>query len=146
MESLRNAVVRVHGNMQVDKQLLPLSKDILNNNNAPIKFIIQLISEEVDTLWLCGVQRIVTFHACVLRMSGCAWEIQMGYVDTSRSLWCRYTDCPPLQRHRNIIIMTSSGNTAKVSLQPTHNTDGLHKKMVVVKSRTETLINYKLNV
>lgn len=45
--SLTKKVVRVSGNLQVYKQLLPLGKDILNNNKAPIKFIIKLISEEV---------------------------------------------------------------------------------------------------
>lgn len=54
MDSLRNKVVRVSGNLQVYKQLLPSGKDILNNNKAPNKFIIKLISEEVDTLWICG--------------------------------------------------------------------------------------------
>ena len=34
--------------MQVYKQLLPLGKDIHNNNKAPINFNIKLISEEVD--------------------------------------------------------------------------------------------------
>lgn len=48
VELLKN--IRVSGNLQVYKQLLPLGKDILNNNKAPIKFIIKLISEEVDTV------------------------------------------------------------------------------------------------
>lgn len=54
MDSLGNGVVRVSGNLQVYKQLLPLGKDILNNNKAPLKSIIKLISGEVDTLSNCG--------------------------------------------------------------------------------------------
>lgn len=43
MDSLRNGIVRVSGNLQVYKQLLPLGINILNYNiKAPIKFIIKL--------------------------------------------------------------------------------------------------------
>lgn len=55
MDSLGDAVVRVSRNMQVYKRLLQLGKDILNNNEAPIKFIIKLISEEVDTFESVGL-------------------------------------------------------------------------------------------
>lgn len=56
------------------KQLLPLGKDILNNNKAPIKFIIKLIFKEVDTFSICGFGILLTFRACVLRMSKCVCE------------------------------------------------------------------------
>lgn len=59
-------------------------------------------------------------------------KIQVGYVEILRSLQSRYTNRHSSQRQRNIIIiMTSSGNTANVNLQPTHNTKGFHRNMVV---------------
>lgn len=134
MDWLRHGVVRVSGNLWVYKQMLPVGKDILNNNKAPIKFIIKLMSEEVDTLWICGVL-LGSKRACRENEWVCVRKILLGYVDCSRrSLQCRYTNRHSSQRHRNIIIiivMTSSGNIANVSLQPTHNTNSFHKKMVV---------------
>lgn len=72
VDSSKNGIVRISGDMHVYKQLLPLGKDILNNNKAPNKFIIKLISEEVDIFMNQWVWPTVRFQACVSRMSRCA--------------------------------------------------------------------------
>lgn len=72
MDSLWNAVLSVNGNLQAYKQLLPFGKNILNNNTSPVEFIVKQISEEVDSLCICGVLRVVEFQ--VWGMSGCARE------------------------------------------------------------------------
>lgn len=59
MDSFKNKIA-ANGNLQVGKPLLSQGKDILINGEVPIKFIIRLVPEEVDALWICGLSVVLS--------------------------------------------------------------------------------------
>lgn len=127
--------------------MFPLGKDILNNNNkAPIKFIIKLISEDSMDLW-----RIVKFQACVLkewvgvREGDYRWDTLI-----SRGA-CVGVGTPTVILYKDTETSSSSWHhqeTLQMSVygQLTTPTAFTRKWLSSQISRTETLINHKQNV
>lgn len=66
LERIRREILLsgLSADLRVYKQLLPLGEDILNNNKAPIKFIIKLVSEGVDTFVSVGFGILNSKRAC----------------------------------------------------------------------------------